>query len=193
VIRKLHIYLGLLTAPYLVVFGLSSLSMNHPGGVFDSEPRVRNWTVQIPSPVRPPANRVAAARHVQRAIPLDGYLPEYTLTTNENGALLIQLYVPGRRYDIQYDRKQGTAKVTETHRGIWGVLRSLHGRVGVPELRAWSISWRLYTEITLAALLFAIISGGMVWWPRVRQHRNGILITTAGSGFCLGLMLWIWI
>ena len=38
VIRRLHIYLGLLCSAYLVVFGLSSLSLNHPGSWLDSEP-----------------------------------------------------------------------------------------------------------------------------------------------------------
>lgn len=192
-IRNTHIYLGLLCSAYLVVFGLSSLSMNHPGTWLDSEPSVREWTVPVPGPVPAATDRVAVAKHVQRAIELDGYLADYLIKVDAQGALQIQVYFPGRRYDIAYDRAAGSARVTETHKGIWGVLRSLHGRAGFEALRAWSISWRLYTEVTVLALGFSVLSGAILWWPRVKSHGSGIFWVTAGGGFCAGLMFWIWI
>ncbi len=153
---------------------------------------MHEWNATIPGPVPPNTNRLAVARHVKQAIPLKGYLADYLLETSEEGELLMQIYLPGRRYDVAYDRASGHARVKETRRGIWGVLRSLHGRPGAPELRMWSISWRLYSEFTLLTLCFAVLSGGVLWWPRVKSHGRELLVVVLSSGVCLGLISWLW-
>ena len=85
-ILNLHLYGGLLGAPYLVIYGLSSLTYNHPSAaVFQSEQRVSVQTASIePFAIEQPERAAAAARD---ALGLIGFIPAWKTTRDEEGGL----------------------------------------------------------------------------------------------------------
>ena len=180
----LHLYLGLLCLPYIVVFGVSSILLNH--GVRNEA--TTQWQREIAAPKAPHDKARAAA--TLAALGLSGSVLAHTVKRDDAGALQFKAIRPGRSYQVEL-RTSGAARVRESSGGVLGALRDLHGLHDTQSSR-WSLSWALYTELATAALLFSIASGAYLIWPRRGERAFGLGAGALGLAAAALLAAVIW-
>ena len=163
ILLDIHIYLGLFCAAYLVIYGLSSIAFNH--NICSSATQVE-WQRQITVPEAAPPQALAEA--LRDALDLSGWVPSWRL----------------RRAG------QDIHVFAETRQGLWGIVKGLHGLTELPN-SPWGASWGLYTEISVWALIFAVLSGFYFWWLRPAARLLGWCLLLAGSGGSILFILYI--
>jgi hypothetical protein len=180
----IHLYLGLFCLPYVVVFGVSSLLMNH-----DVARTSRSeWTAQI-APLAPGELGAQAAAALDALDLVANALP-HTLARGEAGELAFRAIRPGRTYQVAVDAA-GVVTVSERNEGVLGVLRGLHG-ASDPRLSLWSFGWAVYTELTTAMLVFSLASGLYLFVPRPSGRALGLGLGALGVAVCGAAAAVIW-
>lgn len=181
-IRDLHLYLGLLCIPYVVVFSLSSILLTHRVQLASTT----DWQREIAPPTA--LDDRARAAEALAALGLTGRLEVSRENRDATAPLRFRASRPSRRYQIEL-HPGGLARVRETSWGLLGIIRELHGPYG-RKGSLWSLSWTLYTELTTAMLLFAVASG--VWMALPLRAPRAIGIWACGFGVVVALAIAIW-
>jgi hypothetical protein len=181
-IRDLHLYLGLLCIPYVVVFSVSSILLTHGVQLASTT----EWQREIAPPVALDDRARAAA--ALAALGLSGHLKVSRENQDATAPLRFRASRPGRSYQIEL-QPAGLARVRETSWGLLGIIRVLHGPPGRKD-SLWALSWTLYTELTTAMLLFAVASG--VWMALPLRGPRAIGIWAGGFGLVVVLAIAIW-
>ncbi len=184
----LHIYSGLVCAGYLVIYGLSSLAFNHSGPFFQAAEEIVEWERQLTLPATHEPQ--ARAAEIREALGLIGYAPPWLIRADAQD-FEFQIRRPGKAYRVNVSESDGRVRVQETRRGIWSVLIGLHGMHELPG-SAWSRAWRVYTDFSIWAIAFSVLSGALVWWPLRSGQSVGWLALILGSGGGIALMLALW-
>jgi hypothetical protein len=181
---ELHLYVALFCLPYMTVLGVSSILLNH--GVTTTTERA--WRAQL-GPLAPgaPAEQAEAAR---AALGVRGSVIRERAKRDEAGDLAFRVLRPGRRFDVTVS-PDGRASVAERDGGVLGVVRDLHVMASDEGTR-WSRGWALYSDVTVAGVLFLIASGAtrVVLLRRGRGLKLGFAV--AGFACCAALAAWIW-
>ena len=180
----LHLYLGMLCLPYLVIFGISSILLNHD---IQRETKTE-WSAQIAPLAEAAAGEQAVAALL--ALDLSGSVLAHTVKREETGELAFRAIRPGRSYQVAVSGNGG-AVVVEADSGVLGVIRDLHGMHDT-QGSLFSLSWALYTELVTAVLLFSIASGVLLILPRPRGRVLGLGAGALGLVGCVALAAAIW-
>ena len=185
IVLDIHIYLSLFCAGYLVIYGLSSIAFNHD--IHSSATQVE-WQRQIAVPEA--ATDQALAEALRDALDLSGWVPSWRLRRAGQDILVFAVKRPGKSYRLRLDQTTGKIQITETRHGLWGIVKGLHGLTELPN-SPWGASWGLYTEISVWALIFAVLSGFYFWWLRPAARLPGWCLLLAGSGGSILFILYI--
>ena len=179
-----HLYLGLLCLPYLVVFGVSSIALNH-----DIQRETTSaWSAQI-APLAEDALPLQATATLG-ALELRANVLPHTLVRGEAGTLAFRAIRPGRSYQVSVT-PGGAVRVREADSGVLGIVRALHG-ASDRQSSLWSFGWALYTELATAVLLFSIASGVLLMLPRASGRALGFGAGALGLAACVALATAIW-
>lgn len=182
-----HLYLGLLCAPYFILYGVSAIAFNHH---LQGDPIVTNWERTLAA--APEATHdLAAANSVRDELGLGGPTLPWTVRRATDKSLVFRVARPGRKYDVAVSPNGDLARVRETDRGWIGVVRELHGATATPGI-PWMRVWGLYTDASIVALFVALATGFFLWWPRRQQRVLGIAAMATGSLTWLGIWSWLW-
>ena len=184
----LHIYFSLVSVPYLVIYGLSTLSMVHDWEWMTPRTDTVEWEQVIDVSVG--ASNEATAESIRDALGLFGFIPAWELRRPSENELRLRISRPGRQYQVRWMQDTGRVNVSETRPGFWGAIRGLHGLRGLPR---WPLSaaWTLYTELSIVALVLAVAGGLYFWWLRLPSRRVGAILLAGGSGGAFLFMIYI--
>ncbi len=180
----LHLYLGLLCAPYLVVYGVSAISFNHD---WVTTPWTSEWEASATG--NSSATDAEQADEVQRALGLWGFIPAKSVARDEASRLSFVVNRPGRSYRVSWSAQQSSARIEETHRGVVDVLRGLHGlrRMNGAPL---SVAWGLYSELSVWVMIFAVATG--IYLYSSRGDWIGWSLLGGGSAVFAALAVAVW-
>jgi hypothetical protein len=189
-VLRLHLYLGLVCCPYLIVFGVSSLNFNHPFEFTEpAEARV-TWERQVALPPASTSND-AESEAVRDALGLVGWtIPWETHRDEDSGGLHFGLARPGKHYTIHVPRPSGAVRVEERREGYWTVIRSLHGNKGVPSATVMTV-WGGYTELCTFFVLFAAATG--VYLFAARKSERWVGFSVLGVATLLSLLFMVYV
>ncbi len=186
-----HLYLGLACAPYLVIYGVSSLAFNHGWGeptdaIAEAAQPTERWTVSLEAIARPPMQRARSAR---AQLEIAGALQGWTVRAREDGSLSFRVARPGKRYDITIDKSGRTAEIQATRSGWLGVVRELHGLHTLPHSLwgpLWASSWTVYTHLSLVAVSVSLATGSLLFWRTRRDRTLGLTALALGAAGSAG-------
>jgi len=188
-ILRIHLYGGLICAPYLIIFGLTSIHYNHrERGPRAPLPVVAEW--QAPLTVEAVKENEAMANSVRDSVGLIGWVFPAKIKRDEAGNLQFDVERPGKGYTVRADVKDRTVKVEERHKGFVQVFDALHAFRGVPN-SPFTASWGIYTEVCTIFALFATVSGIYLWVNSERERRVGLAIVVAATVISLGAMIFV--
>ena len=192
--RRLHYYSGLLLLPFLLLFVVSGLLLNHPTWRFaDFWPKRVERESQFAFQPLTGATELEKARALMSQLGLSGEV-EWLSAARRPGWLDFRVDRPGRIVDIHADMDQRSASLKEIDVNGWGAIRALHEFTGVrsssPEAsRDWWLTWlwSISMDVIAAGLIFMTLSSMWMWWRLKRDRRLGFLVIALGAGVCIVL------
>ena len=181
-----HIYSNLLCAGYLIIYGLSGLAFNHH---FEPPTTQAEWQrlVEIPES----SSDLGLAEAIRDQLGLIGWVPKWEVSRSEIGDLQFKISRPAKSYEVRLELKTSRVNVIETRSGLSGTLVALHGLKRLPGSN-WAPSWGIFTEFSILALLYALISGFLIWWQRAPVRHQIWLLLTCSAGALLLVAVIIW-
>jgi hypothetical protein len=181
-ILNIHLYGGLLSCWYLLLFGISSLGFNHPGLVSESKGAVLRRQVSMEVPQID--DDLKLAEFARDRLGLIGWPLPWNMERDSTGNLRFEMSRPGKSYQIYLDRAAGVARIEAQSTGYRSILHFLHGSTeGIPGSNYMTF-WSLYTEFTTWFVLFALFSGIWLWAKRDQGGKTvlaALLISVAVS------------
>jgi hypothetical protein len=179
-LRRTHMYLALFLFPWMLMYALSTLAMNH-----------RGWFQGPP-----------ASFDVERELVYDGVLPEnaasrmlsqqllmslgldgaHTVARRNDGTLVINrndLVTPRRLTYTPADRRLVIEKMPLRSNAV---LERFHRRRGYSTGYGLDTLWAVSVDLVIVAMIFWALSGLWMWWEMKVTRRYGLLAVAAGSG-----------
>lgn len=186
IVRRTHLYLGMLLIPWLLVYGISTLIFNHrEAGHHGGTPWERIWEKphtlkQVPNAgnLREVAAGVLAAHDLRG--PFGAQLQGRRLNIN-----LQNFRAPMR---LVLDLDAGLLRA-ERKAFAWSeLLARLHFRTGYNG-GGLALVWPVIVDLFCVTMLVWIVTGLILWWKIRDSRRTGWLALGAGGLTFAGLLL----
>jgi hypothetical protein len=194
--RDLHLYLGLFSSPFVLLFSVSVFFLVHTWlpklGTPASETRLVA-DLPLPGDLRTLSGRplIEALRPILKRAGVEGEVGFVSRLVKED-ALLIPVTIPGRETTVTINLATGGATVVTREAGLAAALAILHRSPGehAPAIRMnwfWMKAWRCLADTTAYLILFISVSGIYLWYVLRAERRVGFALLFAGALSFLGL------
>jgi len=187
--RRVHLYLGMFLLPWVVMFGVSSLLLNHTAwfqiGANDWTTLDERANYDVQGPV-PGDLRAVAARIIADA----GYEPRAGFGAFKPNANRVNINLPSFRHPIRITYFSDQHRLLVERRGFaWGpTLRNMHTHDGYYLHAPGQTAWAVMVDILCVAILFWVASGLYMWWV-LPGTRGWGWATLAASALSFGWLL----
>jgi len=184
-VRRAHLYMGLFLLPWVVMFGVSSIPLNH--NTAPAPPRWihvadRAFDVGLPAngaDLRPLGRKMMDAAGVRGGYFVNRVNPQQV---NVNHPSFLQPI----RISYYTDRKQIIIERREL--GLGSFIAGLHTRGGY-DLDGFSDSiWAAFVDVVSVALILWIASGLYMWWHLPVTRRWGWTALASGAA-CFAIII----
>jgi hypothetical protein len=193
-IRDLHLYFGLFISPFVLLFAVSVLFLNHakidPNGWTD----VRPQTVRVPAGLETaqgPA-AIALAKDLLSQVGLTGEIG-FTRFVRQTHHFVFPVSRPGLEANVDVNIDAGTALVSRRRTGALEAFGYLHKMPGPHNANIrgnwiWTQVWRPFTDATIYLVLFISVSGLYMWYVLKAERQIGLALLTAGALSFFGII-----
>jgi hypothetical protein len=182
--RRVHLYLGLSLAPWLVMYGVSSFIVIHQ--TWFKMARERVWEPVFEKPYsRPVQNQGmnnepdlrAEAQTILKDCALEG---AFWVDKPKPDVIHIDRFSFWGSTSLTYSIKDQTLKAERMRMRVREAIIRMHFRGGYGQPDFWSKFWGLAVDVTCVAILIWVASGLVMWW-RLRFLRAwGAIAVVAG-------------
>jgi hypothetical protein len=177
-VRRAHLYMGLFLLPWVVMFGVSSIPLNHYG---TQEP-VR-WTTVAEHPFEAEvpeagANLRPLGRAMMDAAGVDGGYFVNRANPRQVNVNHPDFLTPVR---IVYQADRKAISVEHREFSMQQFMTGLHFRGGYDLDGFWDSMWALFVDIVSVALLLWIATGIYMWWKLPATRWWGWLALGSGA------------
>lgn len=184
IVKKLHIYLGLLNFANLLVFGIAGLTATFqaaPESRQRPEPAVRYEAFTPPATVAD--KEVAVLVYQKLNFPLAAPPQPWSFRRNHENNLTVDFYTANGLYRVVVLERENRVRIETTRNSLWQYLNNLHAttireRTGDPRTRLWSY----YIEFAIWSLIAMTLSGICLWLSSRPRHRLALACLVLGSG-----------
>ena len=177
----IHLYLGLIFAPYFIIYGLTTLAFQHGWGHSPTNTTTTHNLI-LPDGLEGQALGIA----IRDSLGFFGSVPEWQIKKSDGG-LSFRINRPGRNYHVKLDSETGAITLRKENFGLWGVIKWLHGMRSISG-SAWSETWGIYSEVSIWSIVLAVLGGIYFWWDRAPERRIGWWVIGIGT-FASALMM----
>ncbi len=196
VIRDLHLYLGLFSSPFVLVFAISVFFLVHnwlpqlgPKGA-----STRVVSVQpLPAGLQTLSgtNLIEALKPILQKARVPGEIGWVRHMIKEE-ELLIPVMIPGRDTTVTLSLARAEATIVTQERGLAGALVALHKTPGPHHGEAqmnwvYMKAWRWLSDATAYLTLFISLSGIYLWYVLRAERKAGLILLGTGALSFFGL------
>ena len=162
-IKKLHIYCGLLSLSQLMVYGIAGLTASLQPALERPKPvRSVRFVPFTPSPLSTD-KQVADQVYIKLNLPLARPMPDWFLKHTPENDLQLDFYTINGIFRVIVLEKEQRLKIEEIRNNISLFLEDLHaGTARESEIRLLRI-WGLYNEFAMFSLIGLSVSGAFLW------------------------------
>lgn len=189
ILRRTHLYLGMLLIPWLLVFGLSTFMFNH-GEHFrplrPTDPQfVPLWEKGYTPPI--PITDTNLRGAVAQLLTDNGLQGSFGARQQGNVLnITLQNFLEPTKLSYNLNTKQLRA---EKKKFAWvEVLRRLHFRAGYNGSSLLANVWPVIVDVFCITMLIWILTGLYLWW-KIRDSRRWGWITIGGGMLTMALLL----
>ncbi len=192
-VRRIHMYLGLFLAPWLLMYALSTLAMGHRPFVqsfyrTDKPKNIVERKLDYSRTFDPDITAQQKALVILKDLGLEG---RHTVSNPRDGApLVITRHHALFHRRILLDPKAATVSIErEEFRGL-NFLERMHRRRGFQDPYAVEDTWAFTVDLSVLTLVFWGFSGIWMWWG-IRQARfwGGVCLVFGIALFTVFLVL----
>ena len=194
--RQLHLYGGLFLCPFLLIFAISTIRLNHG---WQRPPDETTTTVTLPIPADLLADvtnreatddmtfgeRAAAGQplldHIVTTLDLQGEIAGAGVV--RNGRTMLNVARPGIVQRVAVNVRTQEATITELKQGLFGTMRYLHLNPGPHRQPQWigTKAWGWIADATVYVTLLLTLSGVCLWMFIREERKSGIAVLGAGA------------
>lgn len=188
--RRIHLYLGLVLLPWVMMYGLSSLIISHQSWFRPDKPPA--WEPLFERPYQRPIPDVSGealrpiAREILRENGLDGAF--YAQRPNPNTLQITRhtfFDLTRLTYSIREQKLRAERQVAPRNQ----LLVRMHFRGGYHQPTFLDKAWGAIVDLTCVAIVLWILSGLIMWWRLPRLRLWGSL---ALGGGVLSFVVFVW-
>ena len=184
VVRRTHMFLALFFFPWMLMYGVSTLVMNHravfiarygDGPIPFERERVVAYDATFPENAEPRT----ISRQVLASLDLDG---AHTVSRRADGTVVINrqdLLTPRR---LSYSPVDHTVVVEKLQHRPNALLERFHRRRGYATGYTLDTVWAVSVDLVIAAMVFWVGSGLWMWWEMRATRRLGLGALATGVG-----------
>lgn len=193
-IRALHLYIGLLISPFVLIFAGSVLVFNHPGYINKMTPGKNLSAINTRLDSIP--FRSTDALTAKAIILKLGITGEIDFINKNDSSLFFPVRTPGVINRIRVNTLNGMVSITRSDEGTLRGLTFLHAMPGPHNVAMRGNSgfikiWRYIADTIVYSLLFLTVSGVFLWYFLQSERRLGIYALVFGFLVFIGLLLFI--
>jgi len=191
-IKKVHIYAGLLSFTAFVVYGIAGLHatlLPAPDARPPEAASTREVALDVPGGMTD--KQVADLVHATLALPLTSPLPEWALQRDPDGRLRLDFYTPNGIHRVTVLEDEGRLRVDTGRTDLGRFLINLHAMTGVTRSLPL-LAWTAYNLLATVSLILMTATGLYLWLASRPSHRPARLSLVTGSAVFLALVFWIW-
>lgn len=181
-IKKLHIYFGLLSFSQLMVYGIAGLTASlRPALERPKLVRSVRFESFIPQPLS--TDRQVADQVYRRLnLPLSRPMPDWFLKRTPRNDLQLDFYTINGIFRVIVLEQEQRLKIEEIRNNTWLFLEDLHaGTARESEIRVLRI-WGIYNEFAMFSLIGLSVSGVFLWLSSRPRLRWAAVCAAAGFG-----------
>jgi hypothetical protein len=191
VVRRTHMYLALFFFPWVLMYAMSTLAMNHRA-LFVSAygegpvPFVEERRLVYDGVFPEHAELRTIAKQILQSVGLDG---AHGVSRRKDGAIVINRHdlVTPRR--LTYSPADRTLVIERLQPRPNAFLERFHRRRGYATGYALDTVWAVSVDLFIIAMVFWVLSGLWMWWEMKVTRRVGLTSLVAGTGvFALYLL-----
>jgi hypothetical protein len=193
VLRWVHLYTGLFLVPWMVVYAVSALLLNHHQW-FIKKLRVTppQWAVVREMDFVPddtfPHEHAQQARAILQLLELDG---AHRIMGKPNPSqMIINRICATGNYRITWRRPRSLLIVEKQQSFSWyRLVHFLHFRGGYGQPYFAHVAWAVIVDAVAVSMFLWVVSGIYLWWRRTRKLVIGLVCLVAGLLSFAGLVL----
>lgn len=182
-LRRIHLYAGLFLAPWVLMYALSTIAMNHRALFRDKDEAAPQWHARSEHVFRGAfphdASPQLQARTILAWLDMEG--AHNARWQPQQAALVIQrqrLLDPVR---ITYTPSDGRVAVEAQSGKPSALLERMHRRRGYERDHAADGIWAFIVDSFIAVMLFWVLSGFILWWQMKATRRLGLAFALGGA------------
>jgi hypothetical protein len=179
-IRQIHLYLALFLGPWVLVYSISTIVMNHRTWFRGEEAPPPPWDLvsdgTYDGEFPPQSDPQQMARQILASLQMDGNHQ----ASLRNGKLVITRQDALRPARVTYTPEDRRLVV---ERQAWegaAFLERIHRRRGFRSPYVLDDAWGLSVDLFIAAVLFWTLSGLWLWWEMRPTRRLGGIVLVSG-------------
>jgi hypothetical protein len=186
-VRKIHLYCGLIIMVFLMMYFVSGYMMVHRPWFLTPPPPPTIQTATLePAEAALPAEQLAA--RVKEKLKLAGRIQ----FPQNQPAKMTRFWVirPGAMIRVDVPAGQREARLTTQRVGLVGILIMLHKINGYDDQPLFDVYAAFCDLAGLSMIVFAV-SGVYLWWKRTRNKVPGIVCLAVSCAYGVGMMLYL--
>ena len=181
-IRNLHLALGLVVTPFLLVYAVSAVFYSHHFLDFSStETTVKEFKLISVS-----TNPIEIADLLSKKYNVRGTLRSSYL--DDSRLMKLTISRPGNSYKIVVDTDTGNMTIEEKSRDAVGFIASLH-EAGFRTKNADESWWSFAVTIVSVLLIFVVVTGIILWIYCTKDRLSGGVFLCASLVYCVTVLL----
>ncbi len=191
-IKKLHMYTGLLNFSILLVFGVAGLLAGfQPAPEKRTRPPLATRYEPFAAPPGLTDQEVADRVYQHLRPPLGGPVPDFALRRDAAQNLSFNFYTPNGFQRVVVLEKESRLLVETQPNDIWHFFSALHETMMRHTAgREWPVRlWGYYNEFAIWSLIGMAVSGVYLWLSSRPGYWPAVLSFAAGGGIFLLLYL----
>jgi hypothetical protein len=188
-LRVLHGYAGLFVSPFLVVFAVSAILLNHPSALPDPAAATRR---EVALQMTDGLKGMDLARAIMAQAGVSGeidYFPEQA----QGPRVRVPVSRPGQKITIDADLSAKTARIEARAASLGESLIYLHKYPGPHNANIrgnWVFTrlWGVLADGTVYLILFISATGIYIWLLAKAERKSGMVFVAAGC-VCFALVV----
>ncbi len=189
IIKDIHLHTGLFTSPFIIIFAISALVLNH--NFIDWQEDWQEWYFSVNDTVD---NTAGFNTPTSEKTDID-YAKDILKQINISGEIAnifrdsIQIYIPvtkpGYRISIKADIISGIAYIHSEQTNLWRKLAWLHKMPGPHNANirgnwVYTRIWRSSVDLSVICLFLSSITGVILWYYFKNERNIGLVALLIG-------------
>jgi len=179
-LRKIHMYLGLLSWSSLIVFGIAGLTatLHSPS---DSRPTPAVRMEEFAAAPNSTDAEVGDAIWKKLAVPFASPPGKWSYRRDSENHLVVRFWSPNGVVDATVLEKEGRLRIEAERNSLAQAMNNLHAMTTNADNPGWAIRlWGIYNEFAIWTLIAMALTGVALWLtsrPRYRPAQVAFLST----------------